>query len=56
MALWQPAPLWKLPPNPYKNNTPPPDLYEHIKWAVVGLTLFLPRIVIVILTSASRLE
>lgn len=48
--LWTPKPLWVLPPNPYVNHTPPAGTYEKVKWTVVGLTLFLPRLLGVILT------
>lgn len=52
--MWEPAKLWPLPGNPYSNHTPAPDTYERIKWAIVGLTLFLPRLLLVIFTSAHR--
>jgi hypothetical protein len=50
--LWQPDALWPLPPSPYVNHTPKADAYEKAKWAIVGLTLFLPRLLLAILTSA----
>ena len=51
-ALWQAERLWPLPANPYVNHTPVPDAKEKLKWALVGLTLFLPRLVLCITTSA----
>lgn len=50
-TLWSPEALWPLPPNPYVNHTPRPDAREKAKWLVVGLTLFLPRLVVCIVTS-----
>ncbi len=50
--LWTADALWPLPPNPYVNHTPKADAKEKAKWLVVGLTLFLPRLLVVILTSA----
>jgi hypothetical protein len=50
--LWAPEALWTLPPNPYVNRTPKADAYEKAKWVVVGLTLFIPRLLLTILTSA----
>ena len=52
--LWKPEELWELPPNPYVNHTPPLSYYELAKWSVVGLTLFVPRLLGVILTGALR--
>lgn len=52
MGLWKPAECWKLPPNPYKNHTRSPSGLEYLKLVVVGLTLFLPRVILVVLTSA----
>ena len=55
--LWAPEALWTLPPSPYVNRTPKADAYEKAKWVAVGLTLFLPRLLLAILTSARvRLE
>jgi hypothetical protein len=55
--LWAPEALWTLPPSPYVNRTPKADAYEKAKWVIVGLTLFLPRLLLAILTSARvRLE
>lgn len=51
-ALWQAERLWPLPPNPYVNTTPVPETKEKLKWLLVGLTLFLPRLVLCITTSA----
>lgn len=50
-ALWSPEQLWPLPPNPYVNHTPTPDAREKTKWLLVGLTLFLPRLVVCVVTS-----
>ncbi len=50
--LWVPEALWTLPPNPYVNRTPKADAYEKAKWVAIGLTLFIPRLLLTILTSA----
>jgi hypothetical protein len=51
--VWQPAPLWPLPPCPYENNT---ARYTPLKKAVcwvVGLTLFLPRLLLLLFSLFS---
>ena len=53
--LWAPDALWVLPPCAYKNNTPKADAYEKAKWLIVGLTLFLPRLLVAVVTSACRI-
>ena len=50
--LWAPDALWVLPPSPYENHTPKADALEKAKWLLVGATLFLPRLLLAILTSA----
>jgi hypothetical protein len=54
--LWAADALWALPPSPYVNHTPRADAYEKAKWALVGLTLFVPRLILALLTSACRRE
>lgn len=46
--LWHPKPLWELPPCPYVNRTPKTTFGQQITALLVGLTLFLPRLVLVI--------
>jgi len=51
--VWQPAPLWPLPPCAYENNT---ARYTPLKKAVcwvVGLTLFLPRLLLLLFSLFS---
>jgi hypothetical protein len=51
--VWQPAPLWPLPPCPYENKT---ARYTPLKKAlcwVVGLTLFLPRLLLLLFSLFS---
>ena len=50
--LWAPDALWVLPPSPYVNNTPKADGLEKAKWVLVGATLFLPRLLVAVVTSA----
>jgi hypothetical protein len=50
--LWAPDALWVLPPSPYENHTPKADGFEKAKWALLGATLFLPRLLLALLTSA----
>ena len=50
--LWAPDALWVLPPSPYENHTPKADALEKAKWVLVGATLFLPRLLVAVVTSA----
>ena len=50
--LWAPDALWVLPPSPYENHTPKADGFEKAKWVLLGATLFLPRLLVALVTSA----
>lgn len=51
--LWTADELWALPPNPYRNHTPrTATVTERLKWLLVACTLFLPRLLLVVLTGA----
>ena len=51
--LWQPRPLWELPPCPYVNNTPPLTSLQKLRMVLVGVTLFLPRLLLLLFTLFS---
>jgi hypothetical protein len=54
--LWAPDALWPLPPSPYVNHTPAADGLEKAKWLLVGATLFLPRLLVALVTSACAMR
>jgi hypothetical protein len=51
--VWQAAPLWTLPPNAYENHTATYTPLKKALCGVVGLTLFLPRLLLLLVSLFS---